>query len=293
MVLQVISSFKGQTSNGTLYLVPTPIGNLGDMTSRAIEVLGEVDLIAAEDTRNTQKLLNHFNISTKQISFHEHNTQERIPKLVEKLKTGINIAQVSDAGMPSISDPGHELVEACIKEDIPVVPLPGANAGITALIASGLIPQPFYFYGFLPRKNSEQKQELTNLKGHTSTIIFYEAPHRLKKTLKNMSEVLGNREVVLCRELTKKFEEFIRGNLEEVIEWANTSEIRGEFVIILDGNHDEQVEESKVTMDLSIEDQVRELIENRNLKPNQAIKEVAKENRLKKQKVCNLYHHLD
>ena len=293
MVLQVISSFKGQTSNGILYLVPTPIGNLGDMTSRAIEVLGEVDLIAAEDTRNTQKLLNHFNISTKQISFHEHNTQERIPKLVEKLKTGINIAQVSDAGMPSISDPGHELVEACIKEDIPVVPLPGANAGITALIASGLIPQPFYFYGFLPRKNSEQKQELTNLKGHTSTIIFYEAPHRLKKTLKNMSEVLGNRKVVLCRELTKKFEEFIRGNLEEVMKWANTSEIRGEFVIILDGNHDEQAEESKVTMDLSIEDQVRELIENRNLKPNQAIKEVAKENGLKKQEVYNLYHHLD
>src|SRR5699024_1422532 len=169
MVLQVISSFKGQTSNGILYLVPTPIGNLGDMTPRAIEVLGEVDLIAAEDTRNTQKLLNHFNISTKQISIHEHNTQERIPKLVEKLKTGIK-----------------------------------------ALIASGLIPQPFYFYGFLPRKNSEQKQELTNLKGHTSTIIFYEAPHRLKKTLKNMSEVLGNRKVVLCRELTKKFEEFIR-----------------------------------------------------------------------------------
>lgn len=293
MVLQVISSFKGQTSNGTLYLVPTPIGNLGDMTPRAIEVLGEVDLIAAEDTRNTQKLLNHFNISTKQISFHEHNTQERIPKLVEKLKTGINIAQVSDAGMPSISDPGHELVEACIKEDIPVVPLPGANAGITALIASGLIPQPFYFYGFLPRKNSEQKQELTNLKGHTSTIIFYEAPHRLKKTLKNMSEVLGNRKVVLCRELTKKFEEFIRGNLEEVMEWANTSEIRGEFVIILDGNHDEQAEKSKVTTDLSIEEQVRKLIENRNLKPNQAIKEVAKENGLKKQKVYNLYHHLD
>ncbi|MGE9831659.1 16S rRNA (cytidine(1402)-2'-O)-methyltransferase [Ligilactobacillus salivarius] len=293
MVLQVISSFKGQTSNGTLYLVPTPIGNLGDMTPRAIEVLGEVDLIAAEDTRNTQKLLNHFNISTKQISFHEHNTKERIPKLVEKLKTGINIAQVSDAGMPSISDPGHELVEACIKEDIPVVPLPGANAGITALIASGLIPQPFYFYGFLPRKNSEQKQELMNLKGHTSTIIFYEAPHRLKKTLKNMLEVLGNRKVVLCRELTKKFEEFIRGNLEEVMEWANTSEIRGEFVIILDGNHNEQVEENKVTTDLSIEEQVKELIEDRNLKPNQAIKEVAKENGLKKQEVYNLYHHLD
>lgn len=293
MVLQVISSFKGQTSNGTLYLVPTPIGNLGDMTPRAIEVLGEVDLIAAEDTRNTQKLLNHFNISTKQISFHEHNTKERIPKLVEKLKTGINIAQVSDAGMPSISDPGHELVETCIKEDIPVVPLPGANAGITALIASGLIPQPFYFYGFLPRKNSEQKQKLTNLKGHTSTIIFYEAPHRLKKTLKNMLEVLGNRKVVLCRELTKKFEEFIRGNLEEVMEWANTSEIRGEFVIILDGNHNEQVEENKVTTNLSIEEQVKELIEDRNLKPNQAIKEVAKENGLKKQEVYNLYHHLD
>ena len=266
MVLQVISSFKGQTSNGTLYLVPTPIGNLGDMTSRAIEVLGEVDLIAAEDTRNTQKLLNHFNISTKQISFHEHNTQERIPKLVEKLKTGINIAQVSDAGMPSISDPGHELVEACIKEDIPVVPLPGANAGITALIASGLIPQPFYFYGFLPRKNSEQKQELTNLKGHTNTIIFYEAPHRLKKTLKNMSEVLGNRKVVLCRELTKKFEEHIYAKASELLE--DIPNLKGEMVLIVKGYEEEKIDTDKFTL---INEQIK-----LGLKANDAIKEVAK-----------------
>ena len=150
-----------QTELGTLYLVPTPIGNLQDMTFRAVDTLKTVDLIAAEDTRNTQKLLNHFEVETKQISFHEHNTAQRIPQLVEKLLTGISIAQVSDAGMPSISDPGKELVAAAIQNDIPVVPLPGANAGLTALIASGLEPQPFYFYGFLGRKPSFQKQELT------------------------------------------------------------------------------------------------------------------------------------
>ena len=143
--MQTQQSFAAHAGVGTLYLVPTPIGNLQDMTYRAVETLKMVDLIAAEDTRNTQKLLNHFEITTKQISFHEHNTQERIPQLVEKLQAGVNLAQVSDAGMPSISDPGKELVAACIQANIPVVPLPGANAGLTALIASGLVPQPFYF----------------------------------------------------------------------------------------------------------------------------------------------------
>lgn len=150
-------SFEVQ-STGTLYLVPTPIGNLEDMTFRAIRTLNEVDLIASEDTRNTQKLLNHFEIKTSQISFHEHNSQERIGQLIERLENGSDIAQVSDAGMPSISDPGHDLVVACIESGITVVPLPGANAALTALIASGLSPQPFYFYGFLPRKRKTRSK---------------------------------------------------------------------------------------------------------------------------------------
>lgn len=194
-------SFDTLSEYGTLYLVPTPIGNLDDMTFRAVKILQSADLIAAEDTRNTQKLLNHFDVQTKQISFHEHNTAERIPELISKLKQGITIAQVSDAGMPSISDPGHELVVACIREQINVVPLPGANAGITALIASGLLPQPFYFYGFLSRKPKEQRAEIDELRNREETMIFYEAPHRLKKTLKNLSTQLGgDRQAALCRE---------------------------------------------------------------------------------------------
>ena len=199
---------------GTLYLVPTPIGNLEDMTFRAVKTLQTVDLIASEDTRNTQKLLNHFEVQVPQKSLHEHNYNERIPELLENLKSGKSIAQVSDAGMPSISDPGHELVVACIAEDIPVVALPGATAGMTALIASGLLPQPFYFYGFLQRKRSLQKNELTDLKNQTATLIFYESPHRVKETLKNISEVFGNREAVICRELTKIYEEYLRGTVE-------------------------------------------------------------------------------
>lgn len=161
-----------QHDSGTLFLVPTPIGNLDDMTVRAVKTLQTVDLIAAEDTRNTQKLLNHFEIETKQISFHEHNTQQRIPELIAKLQSGLSIAQVSDAGMPSISDPGKELVAAAIAANLPVVPLPGANAATTALIASGLAPQPFMFYGFLPRKASVQKAELTKLAQQEQTVIF-------------------------------------------------------------------------------------------------------------------------
>ncbi len=165
-------SFSAQNQTGTLFLVPTPIGNLGDMTYRSVAVLKQVSLIAAEDTRNTQKLLNHFEIETPQISFHEHNTQERIPQLIAKLVAGEDLAQVSDAGMPSISDPGHELVMACIEAQIPVVPLPGANAALTALIASGVSPQPFYFYGFLDRKPKLQRETLSALKDRPESLIF-------------------------------------------------------------------------------------------------------------------------
>jgi len=285
-------SFDTLTKYGILYLVPTPIGNLDDMTFRAVKILQGADLIAAEDTRNTQKLLNHFDVSTKQISFHEHNTAERIPELVSKLKQGLTIAQVSDAGMPSISDPGHELVVECIKQHINVVPLPGANAGITALIASGLSPQPFYFYGFLSRKPKEQREEIDDLRNKPETMIFYEAPHRLKKTLKNLATQLGGeRHGALCRELTKKHEEFIRGSLTQLNEWANSTEIRGEFVIIVSGNDNPEAEADDPLAGMTVDQQVDFYIEN-GLSVNEAIKKVAKDHHLKKQVIYNQYHDL-
>ena len=219
---------------GKLFLVPTPIGNLEDMTFRAVNTLRDVDLILAEDTRHTQKLLNHFEIETPQKSFHEHNTQERIPQVIEWLKEGKMIAQVSDAGTPSISDPGFELVQACIEASIPVIPLPGANAGITALIASGLVPQPFYFYGFLPRKKKEKIEALEQLRTHSETVILYESPFRLKDTFLAIQNVYGeNQPVVLCRELTKSYEEFIRGTASELVLLLQEEELKGECCILV------------------------------------------------------------
>lgn len=276
-------SFGTQTM-GTLYLVPTPIGNLGDMTNRSIEVMQSVDLIAAEDTRHTQQLLNQFDIDTKQISFHEHNKENRIPELVARLQAGDSIAQVSDAGMPSISDPGHELVKAAILADIPVVPIPGASAGITALIASGLAPQPFMFYGFLPRKPKEQLHELEMLQVHQETMIFYEAPHRLAKTLKGIMTAFGSdRQVVLARELTKRYEEFLRGTVAELVTWANENEIRGEFVVLVAGNdHVEQAEEIDPLSEMEPIQAVQALV-GEGLKPTAAIKQIAKQRALDRQ----------
>lgn len=274
----------GTHTTGTLYLVPTPIGNLGDMTNRSIQVMQDVDVIAAEDTRHTQQLLNQFEITTKQISFHEHNKETRIPELVARLQAGDSIAQVSDAGMPSISDPGHELVKAAILADVPVVPIPGASAGITALIASGLAPQPFMFYGFLPRKPKEQLHELDLLKTHQETMIFYEAPHRLAKTLQSIQKVFGaERQVVLARELTKRYEEFLRGTIAELVVWATSNEVRGEFVVIVSGN-DQIIETSDADplAELSAVDAVKELVEN-GLKPTAAIKQIAKQRSLDRQ----------
>lgn len=281
---------KHQT--GTLYLVPTPIGNLDDMTMRAVQVLKEADLIAAEDTRHTKMLLNHFAIETREISFHEHNTEQRLPELIAKLESGITIAQCSDAGMPSISDPGKELVAAAIDHQIPVVPLPGANAGLTALIASGLAPQPFYFYGFLERKPQQQEKELTALVNRPETMIFYEAPHRLKKTLKVMQKVFGDhRQAVLARELTKRYEEFLRGTLAELVNWAENNQVRGEFVVLVSGNdHPATPENDEVT--LSVDEQIDLAIKD-GLKPNAAIKKVAKANGLNRQELYRQYHHLD
>ena len=288
--MQQVSSFQNQDS-GTLYLVPTPIGNLDDMTFRAVKVLTEADLIAAEDTRHTQQLLNHFDIHTPEISFHEHNTEQRIPELIGKLKAGLTIAQCSDAGMPSISDPGKELVAAAVKEGIPVVPLPGANAGLTALIASGLVPQPFYFYGFLERKHQQQVQELEQLRNRSETMIFYEAPHRLKKTLKVMAEVFGDdRQAVLARELTKRYEEFSRGSLAELTAFYDEHQPRGEYVVLIAGNPhpDEDVQNDEAGTPIEqIDQKISE-----GLSTNAAIKLVAKKNKLNRQELYKQYHNI-
>jgi len=291
--MQQQKSFE-KKQTGTLFLVPTPIGNLQDMTPRAIDTLKNVDLIAAEDTRHTQHLLNHFDIETKQTSFHEHNWQMKIPGIILDLQGGKNVAQVSDAGMPSISDPGKELVAAAIENNVTVVPIPGATAGVTALIASGLVPQPFYFYGFLQRKNNEQLAELQQLSSVRDTIIFYESPHRIKKTLENIQKVMGDdRRVVLARELTKRYEEFLRGTTQELVEWAKDNEIRGEFVVMIAG-YQGIVEEQKKSddRDLSVHDAIETLI-NRGLKPNAAIKQIAKSRGLDRQAVYSDYHGID
>ena len=284
---------------GKLFLVPTPIGNLEDMTFRAVNTLRDVDLILAEDTRHTQKLLNHFEIETPQKSFHEHNTQERIPQVIEWLQEGKKIAQVSDAGTPSISDPGFELVQACVEASISVIPLPGANAGITALIASGLVPQPFYFYGFLPRKKKEKNETLEQLRTHSETVILYESPFRLKDTFLSIQTVYGESQpVVLCRELTKSYEEFIRGTASELVLLLQEEELKGECCILIGHKNPNEVttalsgaaEENTPDASLSITQQVEWFIEQQQLSQKEAIKAVAKHLGLKKQDVYKEVH---
>lgn len=283
-------SFENEAQKGILYLVPTPIGNLEDMTYRAINILKEADLIAAEDTRNTKKLLNYFEIDTSVVSYHEHNKEMSGEKLLQQLKEGLKIALVSDAGMPAISDPGYELVAQAVRESITVVPLPGANAALTALIASGLKCQPFYFYGFLQRNKKQKREELERLKQQEATLIFYEAPHRLKETLALLLEILGNREIALCRELTKKFEEFIRGSLEEAIEWANHDEIRGEFCLIVEGAEEGSAEETNWWEALSIEEHVNHYVSVKKMASKDAIKQTAKDRGMNKREVYQVVH---
>ncbi|MDN6730782.1 MAG: 16S rRNA (cytidine(1402)-2'-O)-methyltransferase [Atopostipes suicloacalis] len=278
-----------EQKRGSLYLVPTPIGNLEDMTFRAVNTLKTVDLIACEDTRVTQKLLNHFEIDTPKSSYYEHNLHKKTGELIEQLLDGKNIAQVSDAGMPSISDPGVELVEAAIEKGLSVIPLPGANAAVTALIASGIAPQPFTFYGFLSRKKSELKEELVELNEHTESLVFYESPHRLKKMLKVVVEIFGEeRPLVLAREVTKKYEEFIRGTAGEALKWASETELRGEFVVIVAGNSN--LEKEIYWEDWTILEHIDYKISFEKMSSKQAIKEVAKERELPKREVYALYH---
>lgn len=289
--LQIQKSFSKGMNNGILYLVPTPIGNLEDMTFRAIRILKEVDLIAAEDTRNTKKLCHYYEISTGLVSYHEHNKEASGRELIKKLEAGHTLALVSDAGTPCISDPGYELVKQAIQAKIPVVPLPGANAAVTALIASGITPQPFYFYGFLPRGKKEKKAELEILGNQEAAVIFYEAPHRLKETLKQMKEVLGTRHIVLCRELTKKFEEFLRGSIEEAIEWTEKQEVRGEFCLIIEpGEAKKQEIEERWWSAMDMQSHVQYYIDEKGLSSKEAIKLTAKDRQMPKREVYQAYH---
>lgn len=269
---------------GTLYIVGTPIGNLEDMTFRAVRILQHVDLIAAEDTRHTGKLLQHFQIKTPQISYHEHNRTSRIPELVEKLHHGHAIALVSDAGMPGISDPGYELVTACIDAGITVVPIPGVTAAITALSASGQPTDKFVFEGFLPAKSNQRRQALTCLQSETRTLIFYESPHRLRAMLADLQLCLGGeREIVLARELTKMHEEFWRGTVEEAIDYYQQREPQGEYTVIVAGVTPQSVEIS----DIQIQTELIQLLEN-GLSRSQASREVAKRLSLSRRYVYNL-----
>ncbi|MGH9873783.1 MAG: 16S rRNA (cytidine(1402)-2'-O)-methyltransferase [Pyrinomonadaceae bacterium] len=220
---------------GTLYLIATPIGNLEDITHRAVRLLGEVDIIACEDTRHTKKLLNHYGINTRTISYHEHNERERAAELIERLRSGADVAVVSDAGTPGISDPGFRLARIAIDSDVRVVPVPGASALVSSLVASGLPTDEFFFGGFLPARSGARRARLTELRSIAATLIFYEAPHRIVATMKDAREILGERQAVVARELTKMHEEIARGSLSELAaQFSATESARGEMVLIID-----------------------------------------------------------
>lgn len=274
------------TDKGKLYLVPTPIGNLEDITIRAKKVLQSADYIAAEDTRTSGILLEKIGVHNHMLSFHKYNSKQRAPELIKLMQEGAVIAEISDAGMPVISDPGYELVQECIKNDIPVVPLPGASAFTTALIASGFDAQPFTYYGFLPRKASEQKPFFEQMNEARATSIFYEAPHRLAKTLKNMATVFdSNRQIVAARELTKIHEEFVRGTITELNDYFEENAPRGEFVILVSPNDKEQEQLSWDEL-IALVDQRVQLGDSKKV----AIKEVAQANNVSKNELYDRYH---
>ncbi|WP_044894408.1 16S rRNA (cytidine(1402)-2'-O)-methyltransferase [Bacillus alveayuensis] len=290
-MMQLQKSFFHREDEGVLYLVPTPIGNLEDMTFRAVRILKECDIIAAEDTRQTKKLCHYFEINTPIISYHEHNKEHSGSKILKRLQSGQKVALVSDAGMPTISDPGSELVKQVIEEGFHVIPLPGANAALTALIASGIDPNPFYFYGFLNRQKKEKKKQLEVLKHRSETVILYESPHRLKETLELLHEIFGNRYIVLCRELTKKYEEFIRGTISECIAWVNEHEMKGEFCIIIEGSKENDLNqrENHWWSELTIIEHIENYME-KGFTSKDAIKQVAKDRNVSKREIYQAYH---
>lgn len=276
---------------GTLYLCPTPIGNLGDITIRTLEVLKSVDLIAAEDTRNTLKLLNHFEIDVPLTSYYEHNKAKKGGVLIEKLKEGQNIAVVSDAGMPGISDPGEDLVKKCIEEGITVVPLPGASALICALVGSGLPTGRFSFEGFLTMNKRNRKIHLEEVKNDTRTLIFYEAPHKLVSTLSDMLGTFGDREIVLARELTKKFEEFFRTTIKGALRHYEENPPKGEFVLIINGKNKEELSE-ELKKELPSPEELLKKYMGEGLRGKDAVNRVAEELGLPKREIYDLHLRL-
>ena len=264
---------------GTLYVVATPIGNLEDITLRAINVLREVDLIAAEDTRHTLKLLNHLEISKPLISYHRHNEEVKTDILIKELKQGKNIALVSDAGTPGICDPGEEVIKKCIEEEITVIAIPGPCAMINALICSGLETKEFIFMGFLPLNKKNRKEKLEEIKQATKTTIIYEAPHKLEMTLKDLKEIIGTRKLVLARELTKIHEEYIRENIETLIEKAK--DIKGEIVLIIEGTEKKQ---ENYFVNLSIEEHYK-YYQEKGFDKKEIIKQIAKDRNVSKNEI--------
>lgn len=269
---------------GILYLCATPIGNLEDMTYRAVRVLGEVGIIAAEDTRHTRKLLSHFDIHTRLISYHEHNKAERGPEIVQRLLAGEDVAVVSDAGMPGISDPGSDLVAQAIASGITVVPLPGANAALSALVCSGLDTTLFTFIGFLPKGKKKRRELIASLVTNPYTMVFYESPHHIKTTLSELSSAFGERPAVAARELTKKFEEFIRGTLASIEVHFSQCDPRGEFTLIVGGQTEGQRSELVTEPLLSLSDGIAALMAS-GITKKDAIKAIAKERGLPKREV--------
>lgn len=271
--------------SGNLYLVATPIGNLEDITLRAINTLKEVDLIAAEDTRHTLKLLNHLKINKTLISYYKETEKIKSEILIEKLLEGKNIALVSDAGTPAISDPGEEIVKKAIANGINIIPIPGACAFINAIICSGFTTKEFIFVGFLSKNTKDKKEKLKELKNENKTLIFYESPHKIKSTLEDIAEILGNREIVIARELTKIHEEFIRGKVLDILE--EQQEMRGEFVILVKGTEKKE-EEKEFLNSLTLEEHYK-YYSNKNLDKKEIIKKIAKDRHTNKNEIYKYF----
>lgn len=273
-------------SIGKIYLVPTPIGNLKDITLRALETLEKVDEIAAEDTRQSLKLLNHYNIKKPLFSYHQHNEQGKSDEIITKLLNGKNIALVTDAGTPGISDPGSVIVRKCIEENIEFEVLPGATAITTSLVYSGLDTAKFVFLGFIPRETKDKKKLIEDIKNKKETLIFYESPHRLIESLAYLNKNLGNRDIAVCRELTKLHEEIYRGKIEDAYNWFNENRPRGEFVLVISGKSDSEIkaEKEEALSGISVEEHLINLI-NSGIEKKEAIKIVSKERELPKKEV--------
>ncbi|MCL1632453.1 16S rRNA (cytidine(1402)-2'-O)-methyltransferase [Sporolactobacillus sp. CPB3-1] len=281
---------------GCLYLVPTPIGNLDDITYRALDVLKHADILAAEDTRHTMKLCTHFDIHTPLISYHEHNKKKSGAHLIAELESGKRVALVTDAGTPGISDPGTDLAAECVRRRIPVVPLPGANAALTALIASGLSTDHFLFYGFLPRVKKERAKAFKSLRTFPYTLIFYESPFRIKDTLKEIAAVFGNRNVALARELTKRYETFIRGSIEEVAAFLEREDAqKGEFCLIVNGSDELEVPRAETVWwsALTVREHVDHYIHEKGWNVKEAIKQAAADRLQPKREIYRIYHQID